>query len=253
MTDATFLLPSFAVFYFATRAAAAESRATAKWITAVVLFVITVFCRPTGCLVGVALICCVLFSPKVTRRRSVSFWRTMTVVVLLAATTFVSVAWIVSQPSRWRSTFMAPAVRVLSTRAAAGEVVEGHTYQRSPQGVAEYFALYVEKFARFFQVATGGFSRIHNAYELLFFVPLYACAIAAVAWMAMQRGIRGPEIAVLVALIEILTFAAFHAMTIVDYIWRYRLPVLPHLIFLAAFGAAQMQERLRRSPSEVNA
>jgi hypothetical protein len=38
------------------------------------------------------------------------------------------------------------------------------------------------------------------------------------------------------SLASIYTTALFHSMVQVDYDWRYRLPILPHLIFIAAFA-----------------
>ena len=105
---------------------------------------------------------------------------------------------------------------MLSLRTGSGEVVEVHVYRPPPQRFGDFLFLYMDKFVRFFQITASDFSPRHNAYLLLFFVPLYGCALAAITWMAIQRRIGGREIAILVALVEILSFALFHALTIVD-------------------------------------
>ena len=44
----------------------------------------------------------------------------------------------------------------------------------------------------------------------------------------------------------LLAYSVFHAFIQVDFDWRYRVPVLPHLILLAAGGAADLARRIRR-------
>jgi hypothetical protein len=59
----------------------------------------------------------------------------------------------------------------------------------------------------------------------------------------LQRGARDVGFAAVGA---ILLYAIFHAMMHVDYDWRYRIPVLPHLILLAACGFSDARLRLAR-------
>jgi len=40
-------------------------------------------------------------------------------------------------------------------------------------------------------------------------------------------------------------FALFHALTVLDFDWRYRTPLMPHLIVLAACGADVLAARQR--------
>jgi hypothetical protein len=41
----------------------------------------------------------------------------------------------------------------------------------------------------------------------------------------------------------LLSYAIFHALVQVDFDWRYRIPILPHLILLAAGGLADLARR----------
>ena len=247
LSDSTFLLLSFAVFFFAVRAIVTEDRPTARWISAAVLSLLAIFYRPTGCVVIVPLIYSFFSRSRRARGHAVSFVQTMIVFVLVAVMAFAAAALIVKEPARWPFRLGSKQIRMLSLRAGSGEVVEVHVYRPPPQRFGDFLVLYMDKFVRFFQITASDFSPRHNAYLLLFFVPLYGCALAAITWMAIQRRIGGREIAILVALVEILSFALFHALTIVDSIWRYRVPILPHLILLAAFGLAKTY-----SPRAIN-
>ncbi|HEY8133597.1 MAG TPA: hypothetical protein VII12_17095 [Thermoanaerobaculia bacterium] len=251
--DSTFLFLSFGVFFFAARALLTENRAISSWICAVVLLLIAISYRPTGFVVAVPLICSAFFKWRLGRGHSVSVVRTLAAFALVSVMVFGAVSWIAQDPGRWPFTLMSKQARLLSVKSAAGEVVEQRpeTYHRPPRRFDQYIGLYMDRLAHFFQVTASGFSSAHNAYQLAFFVPLYAGAVAAVLSMGTKPRVCRREIVVLLSLLAILSFAVFHAFTILDFDWRYRLPVVPHLILLASAGVALVKQRLGR-PAEIN-
>lgn len=80
---------------------------------------------------------------------------------------------------------------------------------------------------------------------LLYFIPLYGLGIVAV-WKGRPRAF------VAALLMWIGVFALFHALTVLDFDWRHRMPLMPHFIALAACGAdvlaARRSAALRRAP-----
>jgi hypothetical protein len=64
-------------------------------------------------------------------------------------------------------------------------------------------------------------------------------AIVAVI-AATSRDSAVAEVVILSALI-VLAVAFWHSLVVIDFDWRYRLPILPHLIFMAACGATTVR------------
>jgi hypothetical protein len=59
-----------------------------------------------------------------------------------------------------------------------------------------------------------------------------------------RTGFAAPERKVFLAAFgAVLSYALFHALVQVDFDWRYRIPILPHLILLAAGGLADLARR----------
>jgi hypothetical protein len=78
--------------------------------------------------------------------------------------------------------------------------------------------------------------------NIAFFAPTYA--LGAIAWWRVRRLSAMQQLSVYLLLSLALLISAFHAMTLIDYDHRYRLPLLPVLMMLAALGL----EAARRPP-----
>lgn len=150
--------------------------------------------------------------------------------------------YIIQDPSRWPAGFLRPKIEEFAAREKAGEVVIGRaeTYRTPPATFADHLVLEAERFVRFFQFLSSGFSPRHNSVNALFFVPLYALGILAVV-----DGIRTTDRKrrdfVMLMLLWVGVFAYYHALTLLDGLWRYRTPLLPQLIILATCGLDALQ------------
>ena len=84
--------------------------------------------------------------------------------------------------------------------------------------------------------------------SLAFFLPVYALAgwLGIVLWRGNDGLGENQRRLFLASMGAVLAYASFHALVQVDFDWRYRLPILPHLILLAAGGAADLSRRARR-------
>jgi hypothetical protein len=87
------------------------------------------------------------------------------------------------------------------------------------------------------------YSRAHTVINLAFFIPAYGLSIGA---LVNRNRLAPPQRRVVVVLfVYAVCLTVFHAAMLIDYDHRYRLPLLPALILLAAMGL----EAVRRPQS----
>jgi hypothetical protein len=156
----------------------------------------------------------------------------------------MALAWLWQEPARWPFEFAGPEVGAIARTYADGQVVWDRigTYHAPPEAIGDYWAITADRFVHFFAPGAADYSRVHWAVQLAFYVPVYLFAgLFVLALLRGRSGLAPPERDVFYAALGALLFYAFfHAVVQVDYDWRYRLPVVPHLILLAAGGVAQL-------------
>jgi hypothetical protein len=84
-----------------------------------------------------------------------------------------------------------------------------------------------------------GYSLKHNLLNMAFFIPAYAFALSALGFLKRTGAAgqdKGTQKTAVLCLALIVSFALFHAVTNIDFDWRYRLPIIFPLILLAAIG-----------------
>jgi hypothetical protein len=174
-------------------------------------------------------------------------WLALLGLVLAGAAGAALFGWIVEVPARWPFPFGARAIRYISTTYSEGLVVwqRPETYLAPPHGLADYWAIMAARFIWFFAPGAAGYSMAHWAIQIAFFAPAYglACWFLITLLTGRSRLERGGRDVGLAALGAILLYAIFHALMHVDYDWRYRVPILPHLILIAACGFSDLQRR----------
>ena len=92
----------------------------------------------------------------------------------------------------------------------------------------------VEKWIYFWTPWLPHYSAAHTVMNLMFFAPVYFLSV--VALVRSRRLPPSQQIAAWLLAILALFVSSFHAMVQIDYDHRYRLPLLPVLIMLAALG-----------------
>ena len=155
--------------------------------------------------------------------------------------------WIVQDPSRWPLPFGSPQISEIAQTYAQGQIVwdRPETYHQPPVHLWSYWAITADRMLHFFVPVAAGFSSAHIALQLLFYIPVYV--LGGYFLIMLVRGrtrLPQPQQDVFyAALAAIAIYAIFHAMVQVDYDWRYRIPIIPHLILLASGGLAILSER----------
>lgn len=226
LTDVPFLMTSFAAF-------ASLAAPKKRVVLAALLSVTALLLRPVGFLWLILLAAVYLVvSGRVSRRRVIA------VGLLVAALMFAGHTLLVRYPERWPIATFARSVRWDARSYQRGDVVfqRPETSHRPPSTIVDYAAITADRFVHFFAFTAASFSRSHKLTNAAYYVPLYLLAIVAAVR-------RRDDVTILCAVI-VLAVAFWHSLVIVDYDWRYRLPVLPHLIFMAACAIPSTKSRL---------
>ena len=116
-----------------------------------------------------------------------------------------------------------------------GVVIVGRpeTWTQGGSGFVPFLRTLLHRLGAFFSITAQGFSRRHTIVAALYYVPLYAAAAVGIVTLFVRRS---AEIVPCLAFVALCTIWIAQALIIIDYDWRYRLPALPLLLLLAAYG-----------------
>lgn len=241
-SDVTFVLLAFAVFTLAAARILGDSKG---WGSVAAPAAAGVFYRPTG----LVLLPDLAWAIYLSRAGSRSLRRGPLLAALAASAVAGALlfAWFMQDPARWPMQALSGSFRIVASEYAEGQVVSGRpeTYHEAPTALIDFFLISADRFAHFFAIGAGGYGLAHWLVELAFFLPCYGLALwlALALWRRRTRFSPGERKVFLAAFGAILSYALFHALVQVDFDWRYRTPILPHLILLAAGGLADLARR----------
>jgi 4-amino-4-deoxy-L-arabinose transferase-like glycosyltransferase len=231
LTDLVFCAASLIPFYLVVRPLIVR-RERVRWPALFLSTVVALLTRPPG----VLLVPFILFVVLVLMKRSVSAKVAAAVIFLVVVAALVVRTAAVYDPANWPFRFIKPKIVEFSNREKTGEVIydRRESFRPPPRTPADHLVIVGDRFVRFFQITTSSFSRVHNAINLAYFLPLYALGVAGI-FFAFRNG-QGQKELVIAILMWIGIFAFLHALTSLDFDWRCRAPLMPHFILLAACG-----------------
>lgn len=238
LPDTTYVAIAFGVFVIAGRAVMAGSPRMIGY--GAVALVFALFYRPGGLLLlpmfTVAAIA--VLSPR-TRERI----EALSPKVVLGAAVSVAVVVILAMPLVARSGVRSETYDRAVVSLDRGIVVWDwpQTDHEPSTGYFDDVATAADRVLHFFFFWTERFSLTHNIMNAVFYMPLMIL-LAAGATVAMKRS--STSIVMLMSVVMILTVALYAAFFPADSQWRSRLPVLPHLILLAAIAAREIVSEL---------
>lgn len=223
------------------------------WGLAILLTLLAIFTRPTW----PPLVFTVLFMPILIRgmdhkplnnvvRTWFIFFGTGTLVLIILI--FLSSA-VFLDPSLAPVTFLKEAAIDWRQWHVDGMVVieRPETFLVPQESLWGFSKLSLMRLVYFFWFSADGFSNAHNWINIIGHIPLYGLAIIGIV-----TTFRIPELPLfarslgIAGLTYILAADAYHAITILDFDWRYRAPIYPWLLILAAIGGwALGRERIR--------
>jgi hypothetical protein len=162
-------------------------------------------------------------------------------------------AYVVVHPSAWPFRGMPAILALLAQEYRDGVLVYSPDNNFIVEPAVTWLGavrLTFEKLLYYFTPWLPHYSRAHSAFNLAFFVPAYGLAMTALARarrLAPQQQVTAWLLAALMLCVSV-----FHAMMQIDYDHRYRLPLLPALIMMAAIGLeAARRPRMRGSSGQA--
>lgn len=239
-TDSLFLLTSFVPFYLVARRLVDPAEPPRVALLAAFVL-IGALSRPPGFL----LLPFVLFVELVLVRKRISWRAAATLFGVTAIAAVIARCVIVHDPALWPFAFVRGKLTAFSQLEQGGKVILGlqQSWFGPPRSVLGHVVMVVERFVRFFQPVAPWYSLRHNLANACYFLMLYGFSALAIArWRDASRAAQ--RLMVAIAAWTVL-YAGVHALTILDAHWRYRSPLMPHLVLFAAIGASH----LWKSPS----
>lgn len=194
--------------------------------------------------VAIVLVPLVLFAELILGRTAPR-GRTLVVAGVLAIAVVTSArAYVVHDPARWPFALAGPAVTAYSAREKSGEVVwdRPETARRPPLTMSDHVLQQFDRSARFFQFTASTYSPAHNLMNAGYYLLLYALALGGV-FDAMRGADARRRSVVLAALVWVLSYALYHGMTLLDFDWRYRIPLMPLIVLMSACGVDALTRR----------
>ncbi|MEO7177309.1 MAG: hypothetical protein ABIW83_00555 [Allosphingosinicella sp.] len=242
LSDTTFVVIAFIIFTLAAARILGDARG---WLAVAGPAAAGIFYRPTGMVLVPDLAWAIYLSRtggRAIRRGPVL--ATLAAGLVAGVTAF---AWVVQDPGRWPFKALSAPFRNAGAEYALGQVVSGRpeTYHAPPTALTDFMLLSADRFLHFFAIGGAGYSAGHWLAGLAFFLPCYALAgwLAVALWRGRTAFGAAERKVFLAAFGALLSYALFHALIQVDFDWRYRTPILPHLILLAAGGLADLVRR----------
>jgi len=159
---------------------------------------------------------------------------------------FLAHAYFVQDMNRWPTDWMRPKLVEYAAREQAGEVVYDHreSSHRPPVTMVDYVAIEADRFVRFFQITSSANSAKHNLINIVYYVPVYLLALIGFV-DAVRSGDRRRSALAQAPLLWLVAMVGLSAVTVLDYDWRYRLPLMIQIILLTACGAQALVRRFR--------
>jgi len=233
LTDLLYCGLSLIPFYLVARRLLTDGEPRRTWLLAISTLLAAFTRQP-----GVVLVPLILFAELVLIERRVRPKVAATIIIACAIAAIVVRTAAVNDPARWPFAFIKPRLIDHSQREKQlGEVIMGRreTFRPPARSAMDHVIIVADRYVRFFQVTTSGFSYVHNAINVVYFVALYGLGLIGVA-DAFRRNDRKRRALVIVTLMWIGVFDYLYALTTLDFDWRYRTTLIPHFILLAACG-----------------
>jgi hypothetical protein len=206
------------------------------WVGGTVLTVIAIAFRPAALpLVAFWITAVALYFGRGVAVRWLP--RLLGVAALLALAAIAAHAYVLMHPAWWPLGPLPAMLDLLSSEYRAGVLVYAPGSNLTVAPALDWLGamrLTFEKWMYFLTPWLRHYSAAHAGLNLLFFAPAYGLSAAALA--NMRRLLPGAQRAVALLAVYALSLSVFHALMQIDYDHRYRLPLLPVLIMLAAIG-----------------
>lgn len=110
---------------------------------------------------------------------------------------------------------------------------------KTPTTYFDFVLIIFKRLLFFFVFTNSAFSRLHNLINILFFIPVYSLTLITVIGF-FKRDFELSDVRnniFIICIASTICFSVFHSITLIDFDWRYRVPLVLPLITLACLGA----------------
>jgi hypothetical protein len=254
-SEALFCLVSLIAFLTVHKAmtSPSTSKAGSWWGVALLLAVACQFIRPTALpvLALVAFVFCiwlVIRNSPVDRTVRI-FLNFLFILVGLICAGIVVHAWIIFDPTIWEVPRIRELAEFFHTYHAKGWVVwvRPETYVSPPETIPGYAEISFRRMVYFFWFLADDFSVGHKILNIVAFVPMYLLVIVGLYFGYRSKSDLPRDLIIWsnITLLYILFVDAYHAVTLLDYDWRYRAATYPLMWLVAGIGAHCLYPGLR--------
>lgn len=247
LSDTLFLAATFFLFLSTSIPLPNKSQPTRFAIKMAAFAAALILFRPTGIFVVVGvLIVPALTSLKSDHSRRLA-WATITLAVLVMLVVHSA---LILQPELWPFETGRNYLAMVVSDYRLGIVIYGRpeTYLTPAGSMVDVIRITLAKFAGFFSPYASGYSSLHNLISALNLVPLYAAVSLGFIFLP-SGGPSKVKRCIFSGTAFAATLALFHAMTQVEFDWRYRAPILPILILMASLSPFSLSEIFHRRKS----
>lgn len=245
LSDILFNLVTFSAFYLVLTLHQGFSKPRKRITEIIVLVIIACLFRPAWpplmifIIFSLSILLLKLQESNLTERHC--FILRFTLLAFLFGSIIIGIhSYIMLNPDKWPFIFFRDWIDFIALDYNKGIVVYGHTqtWHFPPRNILDCMFISIDKFFSFFYFDFKIYSLKHTLINYIFFTPVYGLSIFAIIQLFKKK--EGPSPSnwwcIFLSVSFIFCFAFFHALMQIDYDFRYRVPCLLPLIFLATLG-----------------
>jgi hypothetical protein len=149
-------------------------------------------------------------------------------------------SYLMIHPDKWPFPFFDSIISTISIDYQRGIVIymRPETYHPAPNNILDYAFISLHKIIAYFYIDVASYSFMHALVNYIFFLPVYGLSLFAITKLFKKNS--GPSSTnwwcIFSSVLFIFLFAFFHALEQIDFDFRYRVPCMLPLIFLATLG-----------------
>lgn len=250
LSDTLFSLISFSIFILTISFYQRPSEYLKRVVGVMILFSLAIFFRPTWppLLLFTALSIPLIFIFQPIATDSIKRHNFIVGCVLFACV-FIPIiifchSYFMMRPEKWDFPFLGEWISQIAKDYSQGFIIyqRPETYHATPHSILDYAFISLHKMVAFFYISVKAYSFAHSLLNYIFFLPVYGLSLWAIVQLFKKDNGPSPSHwwCIFSCVTYIFFFTFFHSLQQIDYDFRYRVPSLLPLIFLATLGLNEL-------------
>jgi len=245
LSDSTFMVLVVASYCFVLKYILGHEEEKRYWhaVAAIIFCLILMSYRPAATPIVFVLITIILMSIAFPQgMKSTRVNKVILVIVILGLGLAILVhAYYMQHVDRWPLGFARRYLELVSTYYSEGRVIDDRPELNlsRPTIYTDYIIIILTRICYFFVFVIDAFSTRHVVYNLVTFTPIYVLGLFYWIGAITRPEISKDKISWFVGVTcsaLVVAVVVFNSLLLIDYDWRYRLPIMPFLTILAGMG-----------------